>query len=117
MRRFILTAAAFLALGVCLGYGWKTSPQNPLKPLVAASSQIFNNPASIITSAIQAIVTYPITYRKPTKYRIAVAKTLDDFRLEIDQVTLSYRAYQRLWLDVGYSAPQKALLLGVSWEF
>jgi hypothetical protein len=114
----IFVAAALFLSGVWLGYSVRKSPSKPLQSIVAAVT----NPASIpgqLSSAVTHIVTAPISYTpgKQTKYRLGVTKTLDDLRLEIDQITLSYRAYQRLWIDFGYSRPQQALLIGVSWEF
>lgn len=111
----IFAAVALFLSGVWLGYSVRKTPSKPLQSIVAASSQIVNNPASIVTAPIAAAASYPFKYRGPTKYRLGVMTNLPD--LSVDQVTLSYRAYQRLWLDAGFDVKRREVLLGVSYEF
>ena len=111
----IFVAAALFLSGVWLGYSLKKSPQNPLPALVAGASQIVNHPGQVVTQIVAKPVSYAPGKEGKTKYRLGVSTSLDKF--EVRQVTFSYRAYQRLWIDAGYDVKHRAALLGVSLEF
>jgi hypothetical protein len=121
----ILAAVAIFLAGVYLGYSVRKTSSDSLQSIVAAVPHYVSNPAQIpgqIVNGITHVVTYPVAYRPgtegKTKYRLGVITSLTDYKqIGVDQVTFSYRVYQRLWLDAGFDVKHRAALLGVSLEF